>query len=56
MLRCRDGEVVGGAATAALWALCRVPVNRKHFAKTRCALLLSGLKFHKPECHEIVRK
>ncbi|CBN79756.1 conserved unknown protein [Ectocarpus siliculosus] len=45
LLRCRDGEVVGGAATAALWALCRVPVNRKAFAKTRCFdyLLLTSI-------------
>lgn len=46
LLRCREGDAVGGAATAALWALCRVPENRKTFAKTRCewrALLLSCL-------------
>lgn len=37
LLRCREGEVVGGGATFALWALCQVPENRRAFAKTRCA-------------------
>lgn len=35
LLRCREGEIVGGAATAAVWALCRAPENRKAFAKIR---------------------
>lgn len=35
LLRCREGDVVGGAATAAVWALCRSPENRKAFAKIR---------------------
>lgn len=35
LLRCREGEVVGGAATTAVWALCRAPENRKAFAKMR---------------------
>ncbi|CAM9152661.1 unnamed protein product, partial [Ectocarpus sp. 13 AM-2016] len=43
LLRCRDGEVVGGAASAALWALCRVPVNRKAFAKARVVSCLMPL-------------
>ncbi|CAM9203456.1 unnamed protein product, partial [Hapterophycus canaliculatus] len=43
LLRCREGEVVSGAATAALWALCRVPENRRCFAKMRVVSCLTPL-------------
>eukprot|EP00752_Nemacystus_decipiens_P007651 g6840.t1 len=43
LLRCREGDAVGGAAAVALWALCRVPENRKTFAKTRVVPSLMSL-------------
>ncbi|CAM9217519.1 unnamed protein product, partial [Sphacelaria rigidula] len=43
LLRCREGEVVGGAATTAVWALCRAPENRKAFAKMRVVACLMPL-------------
>ncbi|CAN0023315.1 unnamed protein product, partial [Scytosiphon promiscuus] len=43
LLRCREGEMVAGAATAALWAVCRVQENRRCFAKIRVVSCLTSL-------------